>query len=186
MNITKEQMDKIKLGGIVVICVLVFLGVIYIASEYTGDRSMDKSLSNIGQSQAGQGEENPLLQEGEVLREEEQKELISMSMEDLRNTLNNKEKKFVMLGTETCHWCVYQKPILKAIAYQYDIELYYMDLNQLSGDEYSELTTLHESLEKFGTPTFIIVQDGKVVEVSIGGMTTTEASQLLARYEFVK
>ncbi|MDE5587121.1 MAG: hypothetical protein K2I72_01965, partial [Bacilli bacterium] len=110
MNLTKDQKEKLKTGAIVVLGIVVFLGIIYFVSEHTGDRSKDKAAVNT----------NPLLEQGEVLKEEEQKDLVATSMTDLRGLLENQETRLVMLGTETCYWCIQQKPILKSVAYKYN------------------------------------------------------------------
>lgn len=181
MNLTQEKKEQIKTITIIVLAVLVFFGVTYMISENTGDRSKDKMMVEKTPSPTG----NPLLEEGEVLKEEEQKELTSVSMEDVRNALKNNEKKAIMLGTDTCSWCIYQKPILKALAYRYDIEIGYLNLALLTSEENTELSSLHESLERFGTPTFIIIKDGVVDQVLIGGMTTRELEEILKQYEFI-
>ncbi len=181
MNLTQEKKEQIKTITIIILAVLVFFGATYIISENTGDRSKDKNVVNKQPEQAA----NPLLEEGEVLKEEEQKELTPVSMEDIRNALKNKEKKVVMLGTETCSWCIYQKPILKSLAYRYEIEIGYLNLASLSSEEGNELASLHEELEQFGTPTFLVIKDGAVDKVLIGGMTTREIEEILKNYEFI-
>lgn len=179
MNLTKEQTEKIKTGVIIVLGILVFFGATYFVSENIGDRSNDKTA--VEQQEDG----NPLLEEGEVLNEEEQSDLTSVTMDDLKGMLENGDKKLVMLGTESCYWCIQQKPILKSLVYRYNIEIGYMDLNLLTSEEDSELRSLHESLQAFGTPTFIVVDQGEVVKVSVGGMTTSEVTYLLKQYQII-
>jgi len=179
MKLTKEQIKKIKTGLIIVLGLLVFFGATYFVSENIGDRSKDKTKVEQKENT------NPLLEEGEVLREEEQSELTAVTMNDLRGILESGDKKLVMLGTEECYWCIQQKPILKSIVYKYNVQIGYMDLSLLTSDEDAELRSLHESLQAFGTPTFIVVDQGKVVEVSVGGMTTSEVIGLLKQYEII-
>ncbi len=178
MNLTKEQIEKIKTGVIIVLGILVFFGATYFISENVGDRSKDKEVVE-------KEEGNPLLEEGEVLKEEEQSDLTTVTMSDLRGFLENGDKKLVMLGTEGCYWCIQQKPILRSLVYKYNIEIGYLDLDLLTSDEDQELRSLHESLQAFGTPTFIIVDQGSVVEVSVGGMTTSEVTNLLKKYQII-
>lgn len=177
MNLTKEQKEKLKIGAIIVLGVVAFFAITYLVSEHTGDRSKDKEIVETS--------DNPLLEQGEVLSEEEQSELVATSMTDLRSLLDNNEKRLVMLGTETCYWCIQQKPILKSISYKYNIEIGYLDLNLLSSEEDSELRSLHESLQAFGTPTFIVVDQGHVVDVEVGGMTSSQITQLLQQYGMI-
>ncbi len=176
MNLTKEQKEKLKTGAIVILGILAFFAITYVVSENTGDRSKDKEAIET---------KNPLLEQGEVLDEEKQKELVATSMTDLKNLLENQEKRLVMLGTETCYWCIQQKPILKSVAYQYDIEIGYMDLTLLTNEEDAELRSLHESLQAFGTPTFIVVDQGNVADVEVGGMTSSQITELLRQFEMI-
>lgn len=173
-----EQREKIMTGVIIVLGILVFLGVVYVISEHTGDRSNDKTTSV-------QEEGNPLLVDGEVLKEEEQKELRTMTMEDLENALSNNEKRIVMLGSESCYWCLQQKPILMSVAYQYDMDIDYLNVQTLTADNYSRLAELDSQLASFGTPTFIIVNEGKVVEVSVGATGTNGVIELLKNHNFI-
>jgi len=178
MNLQKEQIEKIKTGLIIVLSVLVFFGATYFISENVGDRSKDKEVVK-------QKNGNPLLEEGEVLNEKEQSDLTAVTMSDLKGILENGDKKLIMLGTEDCYWCIQQKPILKSLVYKYSVEIGYMDLNLLTSDEDTELRGLHESLQAFGTPTFIVADQGSVVDVSVGGMTTTELTSLLKQYQMI-
>ena len=100
MELTKEQMEKVKTWVIIILGVLVFFGVTYFVSENIGDRSKDKEPIK------QQANQTTLLEEGEVLNEDEQSELTAVTMTDLKNILENGEKKIIMLGTETCHWCI--------------------------------------------------------------------------------
>ena len=179
MELTKEQMEKVKTWVIIILGVLVFFGVTYFVSENIGDRSKDKEPIK------QQANQTTLLEEGEVLNEDEQSELTAVTMTDLKNILENGEKKIIMLGTETCHWCIEEKPILKALVYKYHVEIGYMDLNLLTSDEDSELRSLHEGLQAFGTPTFIVVDQGKVIDVLVGGRTTKEVTSLLKQYQII-
>lgn len=172
---TKENIEKAKTGIIIFLVVVVFFGAIYIVSENTGNRTNDKNPTTTSQGE----EKNPLLAEDEVISENEMADLHSISMNDLKSMLENNEKKVVMLGTETCHWCVNQKPILQHVVYKYGVEINYLDLNTITEDEYNELSTLHDDLQNFGTPTFIIVDHGEITTVSEGAMPTDTIVQFL-------
>lgn len=171
---TKDKIEKAKNGIIIFLVVLVFFGVIYLVSENTGDRGNDKNPTT-----SQQEEKNPLLKEDEEIPENEMGDLTSISMNDLKNMLENNEKKVVMLGTDSCYWCVNQKPILQYVVYNYGVEINYLNLNEMTEDEYNELTTLHDDLQKFGTPAFIIVDGGNITTVSEGAMPTDTIVQFL-------
>lgn len=171
---TKDKIEKAKTGVIIFLVILVFFGAIYLVSENTGDRKNDKNPTT-----SQNEEKNPLLADGEVISEDEMAEINSISMSDLKGMLENNEKKVVMLGTDECYWCVNQKPILQHVIFKYGVEINYLNLNAMSEDEYNELITLHDDLQNFGTPTFIIVDGGKITTVSEGAMPTDSIVQFL-------
>ncbi len=171
---TKEKQEKIKNIVIIVLVILVFFGAIYLVSENTGDRKNDKNPTT-----SQQEEKNPLLKDDEVILESEMSDLRSIGMSDLKGMLENNEKKVVMLGTDDCYWCVNQKPILQHIVFKYGVEINYLNLNAMTEEEYNELTILHDDLQRFGTPTFIIVDGGNITTVSEGGMPTDSMVQFL-------
>lgn len=185
-KLSNKQVENLKTGIIVVLGIIVFIGGIYIASENSGDRSLDKSQNNSGTTQQETStDENPLLEEGEEITEEEQGELTSITYENLKSSLNKNEKKIVMLGTEWCGWCTYQKTILKYLVYKYNIEINYLNLENLSEDDKTDLANLHESLASFGTPTFIIIENGKVTVVETGARGTKSMIELLKNNGFI-
>ena len=120
-----------------------------------------------------------LFRDDEVILESEMSDLRSIGMSDLKGMLENNEKKVVMLGTDDCYWCVNQKPILQHIVFKYGVEINYLNLNAMTEEEYNELTILHDDLQRFGTPTFIIVDGGNITTVSEGGMPTDSMVQFL-------
>lgn len=175
--------ENIKTALIVILGVIVFFGFTYVLSENTGDRTKDK----VNTSTQAQTSSNPLLSEGEELPEDESKELVTLSVADLKNSIDKKEKKFVMLGTQSCSWCMYQKPILMYISYKYNLDLHYVDVGSLSEDDYNTLTSLHEDLASgFGTPTFLIVEDGKVASTMSGALGTADMTDVLKQNKFIE
>lgn len=182
-KLSNKQIENLKTGIIVVLGIIVFIGAIYIASENSGDRSKDKTQTSTQEETTV--DENPLLEEGEEITEEEKGELTSITYEDLKNALSNNEKKFIMLGTEWCGWCSYQKPILQHLVYKYNIEIDYLNLENLSEDDQTDLANLHESLASFGTPTFIIIENGEVSVVETGARGISSMVELLQTNGFI-
>lgn len=183
MDNTKKE--NIKTALIVILGVIVFFGFTYVISENTGDRTNDKSSNSSTQQETSTG--NPLLSEGEELPEGEQKDLVSLSISELKKSIDNKEKKFVMLGTESCYWCIQQKPILQYLSYKYNIDIHYIEVGSLSEDDSNTLTSLHEDLAGgFGTPTFLIVEDGKVASTMSGALGTSDMTDVLKQNKFIE
>ncbi len=182
---TKVNQDKAKNITIVVLGIIVFLGAIYFISENTGDRSNDKAP--VDQVDTGTSNpSNPLLESGEEIPEEEKRDIPTISYSEMKQAMENNEKRIVFLGSESCSWCNYQKPILEHVLYQYpDLYVYYMDIMALSDDEYNELTSLHDDLAGFGTPTFIVIEGGEVTAVDQGARGTSGLISMLTQYGFI-
>ena len=182
-KLTKNNKENIKTGVIIVMGIIILIGAIFFVSENTGNRSGDKDPNKATSTE--QVSDNPLLEEGEELKEEEQSELTSYKYDDLKNDLNKKEKKIVFLGSEYCGWCIYQKPILKALVYKYNIEINYLNVAEMTSEQGEKLESLHENLEGFGTPTFLIVENGKVSTVYEGARGTSGMTEILKNHSFI-
>lgn len=151
--------------------VVIIIGGLFIISENTGDRTNDK----LGTEPVEEETTNPLLEDGQVIDEEKMKEIEEISYEDFKTYLKKKKTTTViMLGTDSCYWCVEQKPILQMAMYEYKVDVKYLNVNDLKEDEYSELKELHDDLASFGTPTFISVKNKKVRKVSPNAKTRTQ------------
>lgn len=191
-KLTKKQIENLKTGVIIVFGIIIVIGLIFIVSNNTGNNTYTSSSNNgnnsnnSSSSQSGSSdEENPLLEEGEEITEEDMAELTDISYTDLESMIKNHDKKIVMLGTEQCGWCLYQKPVLRKIVKDYDVEINYLNLGNLSSEESSKLSDLHEDLASFGTPTFIVVEDGEVTVVDSGARGTSAMVEFLKTNGFI-
>ncbi|MDD6224338.1 MAG: thioredoxin family protein [bacterium] len=181
---TQTEIEKIKTGAIIVLGIIVIFGLVYILSENTGDRSNDKAQLSSAET-SNEKSTNPLLEEGEEIKDEERSSLTSITYSELKKAVDNKEKKFVFLGSEQCGWCIYQKPILEHLVYEYDVEIYYLNVGNMTSDDYSGLASLHDDLARFGTPTFIVIENGKVTTVDSGARGTNGMLSLLSSNDFI-
>ena len=183
---TKVNQDKAKNIALVVLGVIVFLFAGQFVSENMGDRSNDKAPVANTNTESSSTSSKPLLEDGEVLPEDETREIPSITYSEMMEAMENNEKRIIFLGSATCGWCNYQRPILEYVLYQYpDVNVYYLDVNSLSNDEYNELTSLHDSLAGFGTPTFIVFENGEVTSVDEGARGTSGIISMLTQYGFI-
>lgn len=187
-KITKKQIENAKTGVIIVFGIIIVIGLIFIVSNNTGNNTY-ASDNNGGSSSSSKNEstnnDNPLLAEGEEIKEEDMGKLTDIAYSDLESMIKNNSKEIVMLGTEHCSWCLYQKPILRKIVKDYDVKINYLDLENMNEEENSKLSKLHEDLASFGTPTFIVLENGKVTVVSSGARGTSEMVEFLKNNGFI-
>lgn len=183
-KLTKKQIENLKTGVIIVFGIIIVIGIIFIISNNTGNNSYSCICDNDSQAESSD-DVNPLLEEGEEIKEEDMGELTDISYTDLETMIKNHDKKIVMLGTEYCGWCLYQKPVLRKIVKDYDVEINYLNLGNLSSEESSKLSNLHEDLASFGTPTFIVLEEGEVTVVDSGARGTSAMIEFLKTNGFM-
>lgn len=87
-------------------------------------------------------------------------------MKEFNKQFNSKERKVIFFASSACAYCELQKPILETIAEDYDMEYFEIDAATLGLKQREEII---EKLEIEGkTPTTVIVQNGKVIDVAQG------------------
>lgn len=102
------------------------------------------------------------LKENGVITNEETNEV----MKEFNKQFNSKERKVIFFASSACAYCELQKPILETIAEDYDMEYFEIDAATLGLKQREEII---EKLEIEGkTPTTVIVQNGKVIDVAQG------------------
>ena len=102
------------------------------------------------------------LKENGVITSEETNEV----MKEFNKQFNSKERKVIFFASSACGYCELQKPILETIAEDYDMEYFEIDAATLGLKQREEII---EKLEIEGkTPTTVIVQNGKVIDVAQG------------------
>lgn len=102
------------------------------------------------------------LKESGVIATPESKEI----MKEFDKNFNSKERKVIYYASPSCSYCALQTPILETIAKDYDMDYYYLDVSKLSKGQRDKI--LKKLGIKHGTPTTIIVENGKVIDVAQG------------------
>ena len=178
---TNEMKMKIRNTVIGVVGIAVLLVGFFFISENIGDRSNDKKEQEVVYTK----ESNPLLAEGEQIKSSEQRVLTEITFDGLKQALAAKEKQIVFLGQPSCGLCNYQKPVIQYVMYVYNVDTYYLDTSTLTNDTYNELVALNEGLKGFGTPTFIVIEDGKITNVEGGARGISATTEMLKKYNII-
>lgn len=79
---------------------------------------------------------------------------------------NSNDNSIVVITQSGCGYCKLYKPVINEIAYSYDIDIYYIDISEMSDKEYTNMTDTIDYFsehEYWGTPTTLIVSDSKTV-----------------------
>lgn len=82
----------------------------------------------------------------------------------------SKNPFLVVIVRDGCHYCEEYEPILKEVAPEYNVPIYYINLSKLTNEEATSLSKSNSYLrtKKWGTPTTLLLYGDAVVD-SIGG-----------------
>lgn len=95
--------------------------------------------------------------------------------------------KLVYLARPDCSWCQKAKPILNKTSKEYDFKYIYINTGKLNSKELeSVLKKFNIDINEFGTPTFVVVKNGKVVDNNIGYMEESKLIEFLKNTEVIK
>ena len=81
--------------------------------------------------------------------------LLELNLNNLKEKMENKETFVLCISKTTCSHCNDYKPKLKSIASEYNIDIYYIDVDKYDEEEFSNLISFDGS-----TPTTIFIKNG--------------------------
>lgn len=89
---------------------------------------------------------------------------------DYLNKIESNEPFLVVIVKDGCGYCEMYEPILEKVAGEYNLPINYINLTNISEDEYNDLAKSNSYLKKnqWGTPTTLFMVGDTVVD-SIGG-----------------
>ena len=84
--------------------------------------------------------------------------VVMIKMDELKKKIENKDDFVLVITQEGCIHCKNYAPTIKKVANKYGINIYDLNLTDLTKTEYKELATIANSS---GTPTTIFFKDGE-------------------------
>ena len=134
------------------------------------------------------------LKENGVIGEDEEYKseypnLNMIDFEQYKEILDNGEKQIVVLGQTGCAYCEQTKPILDDIAEKDDVTINYLNITNISEDEFNELMESLDylkELESLGTPLTLIVENKEVVAHQDGYAEASVFENLFKENELIK
>jgi len=95
-----------------------------------------------------------------------------ISVDDFIDMFDEDDNKirFVYTGTSRCSYCVAFLPALQQSIEEYDYTLYYLNTDNVTGDDVSEIVEFDDDLEENfpSTPMVYAVKNGKVIDFNNG------------------
>ena len=86
------------------------------------------------------------------------KELESISYDELASKIENKDSFVLYVGSSSCSHCASYKPKLETVINDYKLEVYYIDMANLSEAKYNSVM---KKVDGEGTPTTVYLERGK-------------------------
>lgn len=119
----------------------------------------------------------------------EVKTVTEITMEDYRSLVAANDISLIYVASPTCGYCAQQLPIMEELVNKYDVEVNYLNTSSLSTAEVEELYSIYGSVQEsvYGqeglrTPTMLLVQSGKLVDMKLGGSELDELVSWLQKY----
>ena len=109
--------------------------------------------------------------ESEEIQKEEQKEFVEITVDDYLEYYQESDKTLVLIGRTGCQYCQIAEPIIRNLSYQYDLTIYYLNLDNFKEEDKSKLLNSNEVFQSnFGTPLFLLVGNNSIID-KVDGLT---------------
>lgn len=169
-------MEKDKIKNIVIIVLLLIIvggGCFFtslLASNNNGDStsSEDDGYTDVVALQQRAEEESA------AVSADERKSLTEVSVDEYLTIYEGQEPQLVFIGKPSCPFCEIVQPILEHLAYQYNLTINYVNIDNFSGDDQVDFVQSNDYFNSFGTPTLLIVSNGEITQ-TLEGLTDTES-----------
>lgn len=106
---------------------------------------------------------------------------ISITIEDYLEIIKEKGNHFMFIGSDTCGYCTQFKESIKETLKDYDYNVYYLNIGNLTQEETEKLyaTDSYFSENEWGTPLNFLYKDGKRVNELSGYVDSKELTNFL-------
>ena len=86
------------------------------------------------------------------------KELINIDYDGLATKIRERESFVLYVGSSECSHCAEFKPVLEKAINKYKLDVYYIDMAELSAAKYQAVM---KKIDGRGTPTLVYIEKGK-------------------------
>lgn len=110
--------------------------------------------------------QNSIEEESDNIKKSEMKDFTIIDIDKYLELYKGKDSSIIMIGRTGCEYCQIEEPILKHVAYQYKLKVYYLSLDSFDDKAKSKLLNSDKYFKDNGgvnTPMVLIVKDNKMV-----------------------
>lgn len=155
----------------VIIILIIVLVIILGVGLFTGEKKESKkstSLSNDVEVILSNAQK-----ESKNISDKEKKEFIMINAEKYLDYYKADNKTIILLAKPTCHYCQIAEPILANIAYEYDLDINYLNTDEFTQEDKETVINSDAYFSNgLGTPILLIVSNEEIVDV-VDGLTDT-------------
>lgn len=137
--------------------------------------------------------ENEMIPEDAVYSKESN--ITYVEIDEYKKIIEKEGTNIMVIGQTTCGHCTAIKPALNAVAGEYDLTIYYINIDVLNEDDsndfFESLRTMEYSDPDFvekgsiGTPLVLIVKDGKIKNYFSGERTTSQLTREFTKFGLI-
>lgn len=121
------------------------------------------------------------------VKDDERKALINISVDEYLDIINGEEKKVVFLGSSECGFCKVAQPIVENVAFDYDLDIYYLDSGKFSSSDKSRFISSNELFKDgYGTPMLLVIAEHEIYDYIDGISYKDYYINFLTKNEFIK
>ncbi len=163
----KENVEKLKSATIVVLILIIVFGASYFTSELqecdNGGSSTTTSSTNNSSNDSSDSSSTS------DIPEDEQGELNDIDIDEYLDLKEGSDASIIYIARPTCHYCQEMEPIVRNIVYEYDVEVNYLNTDELDDEGQAKLIESDDYFsEGYGTPLLLVVQNGEIVDIQEG------------------
>ena len=127
------------------------------------------------------------VRESKAVKNNEKKDFTQIDVEKYLELLSKPDNQIVLVARPTCHYCQIAEPIIQNIMYEYDIGLYYLNIDSFDEEDQNNFITSNEYFTNgFGTPMLLCIKEGQIVDMIDGLMDRYGYIEFLKTYGLIK
>ena len=153
----------------IIILIIVLVIVLIIGCFATGNKTTKKQTNN--------SSSDPIVdqatRESKAVKDSEKKDFIDIDVNKFKELYEGDDNQIVLFSRPGCHYCQIAEPILKNIAYTYNIDINNVNTDNINEEDFNVLKGLNSEFESFGTPFILVVSNNSIVN-KIAGLTTKD------------
>lgn len=166
--------DKLKNGIIITLILIIVFGASFMATGIDTNKKVDDKTETTMNDTSTTNNASKAQEESEAIKEEEQKALENIDVDRYLELKEKNSPSIIYIARPTCHYCEIQGPIIKNIAYEKDLTIYYLNTDEMSAEESTTFIKSDDTFKDgFGTPCTIVVKENRIVG-KLEGLTDSD------------